>query len=100
MIVVRERATPKGRLVSLCDHACIGESYQEGELRLDVTEEFYGGPEAREMSAAAAVNAIEAADVVNIVGEESVEAAIDAGLVDETRVLHVAGQPHAQLLWL
>jgi hypothetical protein len=100
MIVVRERNTPKGRLVSLCDRDCIGECYREGELRLDVTEEFYGGPEATEMSASAAMSAIRAADVVNIVGEESVNAAITAGLVDEARVLRVAGQPHAQLLWL
>ena len=100
MIVVRERETPKGRLVSLCDHDCIGERYTEGELQLDVTEEFYGGPDAVEMSAAAAVSVLRAADVVNIVGEESVGAAITAGLVDETRVLRVAGQPHAQVLWL
>jgi hypothetical protein len=100
MIVVRERETPKGRLVSLCDRECIGECYSEGELRLDVTEEFYGGPESEEMPAPAAMSVIRAADVVNIVGEESVDAAIAAGLVDEARVLRVAGQPHAQLLWL
>jgi hypothetical protein len=38
--------------------------------------------------------------VANLVGERCVSLAVDAGLVDEERVLDLDGALHAQLLWL
>jgi len=97
VILVRERETTEGLLVAACDATVLGETFEDGELSLSVTEEFYGGDE---MDADAAVAAIERADVANLVGTETVEAAVDAGIVDEGAVLAVEDTLHAQVLRL
>jgi hypothetical protein len=97
VILVSERETTEGLLVAACDATVLGETFEEGELSLSVTEEFYGGDE---MDADAAVAAIERADVANLVGTETVEAAVDAGIVDEGTVLAVEDTLHAQVLRL
>lgn len=99
-MLLRERETPEGLLVSVCDTDCLGETYVDDPVSLDVTEAFYGGPEATEVDAGAVVDSLQRADVANIVGEQAVEIAIEAGLIDEDRVLEVDGTLHAQLLWL
>jgi hypothetical protein len=97
-MLLRERQTKEGLLVSVCDAACLGETYEEGEVSLDVTEEFYGGDDAEAADADAVVDSLARASVANIVGEQSVSVAIDAGIVDEPRVLSIDGTPHAQLV--
>ena len=99
-MLLRERDTPEGLLVSVCDPECLGETFEEGPVSLDVTEDFYGGAEAEEADAEAVVDSLTRATTANIVGERAVRVAIEAGLVDEERVLEVEGTPHAQLLWL
>ncbi len=99
-MLLRERETPEGLLVSVCDAECLGETYVDEPISLEVTEEFYGGREATEADDAAVVDGLQRADVANIVGREAVAVAIEAGLIDEERVLEVDGTHHAQLLWL
>ncbi|WP_144798549.1 DUF424 domain-containing protein [Halorubrum depositum] len=99
-MLLRERETAEGRLVSVCDADCLGETYEDGAVTLDVTEEFYGGEEAVEASAEEVVAGLGRAQVANIVGSEAVGVAVEAGLVDEETVLEVGETRHAQLLWL
>ena len=99
-MLLRERETPKGALVSVCDEDCLGETYEDGDVSLEVTEEFYAGEEATDADPEAVIDALKRATVGNLVGEESVGVAVDAGLIDEERVLDVDGTEHAQLLWL
>ncbi len=96
-MIVNERSTDEGRLVAVCDQDILGESFEEGPVSITVTEEFYGGQEADET---AVVEALSRARVANIVGERSVEVAIEHGFVDETRVLEIGTTRHAQLLRL
>ncbi|ERH02836.1 MAG: hypothetical protein J07HN6_00154, partial [Halonotius sp. J07HN6] len=35
-MLLRERETPKGLLVSVCDQACLGETYENGDITLEV----------------------------------------------------------------
>jgi len=99
-MLLRERRTDEGLLVSVCDEDCLGEHYEEGPVSLDVTEEFYGGDDAVDAGADAVVDALTRASVANLVGEECVAVAVDAGLVDEETVLSVDGTVHAQRVWL
>ncbi|MFB6131349.1 MAG: DUF424 domain-containing protein [Salinigranum sp.] len=99
-MLLRERETPEGLLVSVCDPECLGETYRDGEVSLDVTEDFYGGDEAQVVDQQAVVDSLARAAVANIVGERAVGVAVEAGIVDEERVLHIDGTQHAQLLWL
>nr|AGF93655.1 protein containing DUF424 [uncultured organism] len=96
-MLVRERDTPEGLLVAVCDEGCLGETYGDDDVSLTVTEEFYGGDEA---DADEVVDSLTRASVANLVGEECVTVAIEAGLVDEERVLDLGDALHAQLLWL
>ncbi|WP_129114210.1 DUF424 domain-containing protein [Halegenticoccus tardaugens] len=99
-MLVRERQTPEGLLVSVCDPECLGETYENGAVTLTVTEEFYGGEEADEADAEAVVDSLTRATVANIVGERAVGVAVEAGIIDEETVLDVGETRHAQLLWM
>ena len=99
-MLLRERDTPEGLLVSVCDPDCLGETFENGSVSLDVTEEFYGGDDAESADEQQVVDSLSRATTANIVGERAVRVAVDAGLVDEERVLDVGGTLHAQLLWL
>ena len=97
-MLLRERETPEGLLVSVCDADCLGETFAHDRGELEVTESFYGGATAEEAEAERIVDSLRRATTANLVGEEAVEVAIEAGLVDENRVLELDGTRHAQLV--
>lgn len=99
-MLLKERDTPEGLLVSVCDPDCLGETYENGKISLTVTEDFYGGEGAEEADEEQVVDSLHRAAVANLVGEETVRVAVEAGVVDEETVLELEGTLHAQLLWL
>ena len=96
-LLLRERSTPEGLLVSVCDADILGETFEDGSLSLTVDPEFYDGEAVTEAEVAASLTE---ASVANLVGTEGVGAAIEAGFVDESNVLELEGTRHAQLLWM
>jgi hypothetical protein len=92
-----ERETDEGLLVAVADSDIVGETFEDGDVSLTVTEEFYGGEEADEEAVA---ESLASADVANIVGREAVALAVERGFVEEANVLEVDGTHHAQLLRL
>ncbi len=94
-MLVNERETEQGLLVAVCDSDVLGETFEEGEFSLTVTEEFYGGDEVDE---GVVVDSLSRADIANIVGTRAVALAIEEGIVDEANVLEVGETRHAQLL--
>jgi len=99
-MLLRERETAEGTLVSVCDADCLGETYEDGPVTLTVSEAFYGGDDAVEADAEEVVAGLHRAQVANIVGTEAVGVAVEHGLVDEETVLEFEETRHAQLLWL
>ncbi len=87
----------KGVLVAVCDWDVIGQTFRQGKLKLEVKSEFYKGSPAAIPDAIQAVNT---ADVANLVGEKIVEAAIREGLVDSAAVVRISGIPHVQIVKL
>ncbi len=96
-LLLTERDTGKGRLVSVCDADLLGETFENGELSLTVNEEFYDGEPADEQTV---ISSLAKCSVANIVGEEAVGLALEHGFVEEENVLDIDGTRHAQLLWL
>ena len=94
-MLVNERQTQEGLLVAVCDEDVLGETFEEGDLSLTVTEEFYGGDAVDERTV---VESLAQADVANIVGINAVELAVEEGFIDEANVLEVETTVHAQLL--
>jgi hypothetical protein len=96
-LLLNERETAKGRLVSVCDADVLGESFENDEVSLTVEPAFYDGPTAEPQ---AVLDSLVGCDVANLVGTRAVGLAIDQGLVEEENVLEFDGTRHAQLLWL
>jgi len=98
-LLMRERTTPEGTLVSVCDAGLIGTTHEtaDGEVSLEVTESFYGGKAGDRDEAA---EALADAQVANLVGDRAVTLAVEVGLVDPANVLDLDGTPHAQFMRL
>ncbi len=94
-ILLTERRTDRGLMVTACDAEALGETYEEGELSITVNESFYGGEEADEE---AVVDTLARANVGNLVGRRTIELAVEAGIVEEANVLDIAETRHAQFL--
>jgi hypothetical protein len=96
-LLLTERDTDEGLLVSVCDADVLGESFENGAVSLTVEEDFYDG---REASEDAVVESLARCTTANIVGTEAVALAVEHGFVEEENVLDLGGTRHAQLLWM
>lgn len=94
-MIVNERDTGKGLLVSVCDPDVIGETFASGDVSLTVEPDFYDG---EHCDPGEVVDALARAQVANIVGTEAVELAIEHGYVEADNVLDLDGTLHAQFL--
>jgi len=86
-------------VVAVCDSNLLGKKFEEGERVLDVRENFYKG---EEMDYGKVVELMrkEANDdaTFNIVGEEAVRTAFDAGIVVKGSEMTVDGVPFVLVL--
>jgi len=96
-MLLNERDTDEGLLVSVCDPEDLGETYENGSISLTVEPDFYDGEEASEDEV---VDSLKRCTTANLVGEETVGLAVEHGFVDEENVLDLDGTRHAQLLWM
>jgi len=80
-------------IVAVCDENLIGQKFEESGKQLDLTADFYQG-EVR--SALETGDLIRNADMVNLVGEESVKIGLEEGVIDESQVIRINDIPHAQ----
>ena len=82
-------------ILAICDESTLGLSLEEGELRLEVSRDFYSGSECDESEA---LELIESNTIVNAVGEGIISLMLKNKLVEESNVLRISGVPHAQLI--
>lgn len=96
-MLLRERSTQEGLLVSVCDPDVLGETFENGDASLTVDPDFYEGEEA---TSEEVVASLAQCSVANLVGSEAVGVAIEHGFVEEANVLEFDGTVHAQYLQL
>jgi hypothetical protein len=82
-------------LLATCDEELLGETLKHGKLVFTVREEFYKGPK---MPVEDAVELMKESSVVNMIGANIVQKAIEKGLVHPEAVLNICGVPHAQIV--
>lgn len=82
-------------LIAACDGDLLGRTLKEGELRLEVSEEFYGGDRGEEDML---INRLSAATVANLVGREVCRIAAENDFIDRECVVIIEGVPHAQMV--
>lgn len=96
-MILTERETERGLLVTVCDPDVLGETFDNGDLEFEVSEEFYGGDE---VSTETVRESLAAANVANLVGTDVVELAIEEGHVEAGNVLDLDETLHAQFMRL
>jgi len=82
-------------LLAACDEELLGEILRDGKIVFNVGEEFYKGTK---IPVEDAVELIRESTVVNMVGPNIVNKAIEQGLVHPDAVLNICGVPHAQIV--
>jgi len=97
-MILKERSTEQGLLVSVCDADVLGETFENGDVSLTVNEGFYAGEAAEEVGEDEVVESLSRAAVANLVGTEAVGVAVEAGVIDGEQVLEVGDTLHAQYL--
>ena len=86
-------------VVSICDSDLIGKRFEEGKRQLDVNENFYKDREVNKEELLEIIKRQEVEDAsFNIVGKESVQASIEAGIIAEEGVRRIEGIPFALVL--
>ncbi|MHC1679734.1 MAG: DUF424 domain-containing protein [Methanomassiliicoccales archaeon] len=82
-------------LIAACDNDLIGRKLKEGELRLEVSDEFYGGDRGDEEML---LNRLRMATMANLVGEKVCRIAAEHDFIDGECVMTIEGVPHAQMV--
>lgn len=96
-LLLNERETDEGLLVSVCDADVLGKEFENGDVSLTVDPQFYDGDAVDEENI---VESLARCSVANIVGTRAVDVAIEHGFVDEQNVLEFEETRHAQFMWL
>jgi len=89
-------------IVAVSDVGLVGKKFEEGNLQLEVNEQFYGGKDSTIVDEKKLLKILKEAErndaCFNFVGKYTVEIAIKAGLVDKNCVIKIQGVPHALVL--
>ena len=86
-------------IVAVCDSELIGKKFEEGKLQLDVKENFFRGEEVDEEKAISIMEKMIQEDATfYIVGEKSIEAALEAGVIAEEGIIKIQGIPVSLVL--
>ncbi|NWF87784.1 DUF424 family protein [Candidatus Bathyarchaeota archaeon] len=82
-------------LLAICDCELLGKTLREGKIVFNIKEEFYNGAK---VSLDEAVDMIQNSTIVNMVGKNIVEKAVEKGYVHPEAILNIEGVPHAQII--
>ena len=95
MIAIKIHFRGSDRVLAACDFELLGQSFKEGNLRLNVTEGFYNGEVIEED---VFIERMKSFASMNLVGEKTIGIAIREGYIDEDCVVSIDGVKHAQYL--
>jgi len=82
-------------LLAICDAEILGKTLREGKIVFHVKEEFYKGAK---VTIEEAIDMIKNSTIVNMVGKNIVQRAMEKGYVHPEAVLNIEGIPHAQIV--
>jgi uncharacterized protein len=95
MICVKIYKRGKDVLIGACDENLIGKTFEEGKYQIEVRPEFYDGDR---VTPEILKEFLKDATIANLVGEETVNCAIEMGLIDSESIIKIKGIPHAQMV--
>jgi hypothetical protein len=93
-MLVKIHKTPDSRkIVAICDNNLIGQKFEEKNLQLDLSSDFYKGEDKTEEEI---IKLIKDSYVINVVGEKSVNLCLELGVLDSKDIIKIKNIPHAQ----
>jgi len=87
-------------VVAVCDSNLIGKKFEEGVKQLDIRESFYRDDAEKSYEEVVELMKFQSSEdaTFNIVGQESVKAAKEAGIIDNSGIGKVQNIPYALIL--
>ena len=89
------RKIGRNLLLTICDAEILGKTLRKGKIVLHIKEGFYGG---EKVNVEEAVSMIENSTIVNMIGNNIVQKAVEKGYVPPEAVLEIEGTLHAQIV--
>ena len=87
------------RIVALADTGLIGKTFEEGIMQIGVRPNFYKGDEKSKNEIIKILKNMAKEDATfNIVGKESVEVALECGIIKQEGIMQIQGIPVALVL--
>ena len=80
-------------VLAVCDSDLLGKKFEENNIQLDLTADFYKGKEETDEKI---IVLMKAASIMNFVGKKSVGLAVKEGVINKDTVRKIKGIPHAQ----
>jgi hypothetical protein len=86
-------------VVAICDSNLVGKKFEENNLQLDVKESFYKGEEISKEKLSEVIKKMLLEDATfNIVGEESINVALEHGIISQKGIKKIQNIPFALIL--
>ena len=86
-------------VIAICDSELLGKKFEQGKFQLDVKESFFKGNETNQEKAIEIMQNMEKEDATfNIIGKESIEIALKAGIIKQEGIKKIQGIPFALVL--
>ena len=80
----------KNTILNMCDAELIGKDVVDGELKIHISENYYGK---QIVDKAEAISLLSSASMLNLVGKETISLAINLGIGSESGVKIISGVP-------
>ena len=80
----------KNTMVNMCDAELIGKDVVDGELKIHISENYYGK---QIVDKAEAISLLSSASMLNLVGKETISLAINLGIGSESGVKIISDIP-------
>jgi hypothetical protein len=86
-------------VVALCDTNLIGKTFEEGIKQIQIRENFFKGDEKNKQETIEILQNMQKEDATfNIVGKESIQTALEAGIIKESGIIKIQNVPIALVL--
>lgn len=85
----------KKGLIAICDAEIIGKKLNNEEISIKIKKSFYGK---KLVSKKIVQSALKNGRVLNLMGENVVNLAIDGGIIRKENTINIQNVPHAQIL--
>lgn len=94
MFLKVHRSRDTGDIVAVCDRELLNTTVHHEKLSITITETFYGNTLATEDEVK---DALKNAGNINLIGERSINLAIEMGLITKSGCMMIGKVPHAQI---